>query len=150
MLKTTFSACSHFGPNSILKEYCCVWNELLTIYRSLSGPSGPNPCKTLEKVERKSGKSLERIFSGPSRDFFQTLKTFSRPFPDFWLACPESLGGEHARDPGLSVSRCQSVPVSVAAELNLFHFGHFFSKHLAGLPVAFPPMFCSWAFPVGR
>ena len=67
----------------------CLGNPL-TIYRGLSGPPGPKPRKSLEKVSwglrprnaprvwKRSRKSL----SGPFRDFLQTLQTFSRPFPD--------------------------------------------------------------------
>ena len=54
----------------------------LAIYRGLSGPPGPKRRKSLKKVPRESGKSLEKVFSGRFRDFFQTLETFSRLFAD--------------------------------------------------------------------
>ena len=58
----------------------------MAIYRGRSGPPGPKPRKSLKKISRglrargprESGKSLEKVFSGPFRDFFQTLETFSR------------------------------------------------------------------------
>ena len=58
----------------------------LDIYRALSGPPAPEPRENLKKVSRglrpgaprESGKSFEKVFSGPFRDFFQTLDTFFR------------------------------------------------------------------------
>ena len=57
----------------------------LTIYRGLSGP-----LKSLKKVSRglrprdppRVWKKSRKSLSGPFRDFFQTLQTFSRLFPD--------------------------------------------------------------------
>ena len=65
------------------------------------GPSGPETPKKSEKNSEKgllaprpleSGRSLKKAFSGPFRDFFQTLETFSRLFPDPRGARPEALG----------------------------------------------------------
>ena len=45
------------------------------VWKKSPGPQAPGP-------PPESGKSLERVFPGPYRDFFQTLETFSRLFPD--------------------------------------------------------------------
>ena len=57
-----------------------------TLKKSLPGPPAPGP-------PRESGKSLEKVFRDLFRDFFQTLQTFSRLFPD-------SRGGPGAGGPG--------------------------------------------------
>ena len=68
------------------------------------GPSGPETPKKSEKClpgppapgpPQESGKSLEKVFSGPFRDFFQTLETFSRFFSDFFGVS----GSDRPRDP---------------------------------------------------
>ena len=71
----------------------------LTIYRGLSGPPGPKPRKSLEKVSRglrpgdprESGKSLGKVF----RDLFETFSRLSRLFRDLF----QTLGGSRGRRP---------------------------------------------------
>ena len=68
----------------------------LAIYNILSGPLGPKPRKSLEKVSqglwpqgpRESGKSLEKVSS-----LEKSRKDFFEPFPD-------SRGGPRAGGPG--------------------------------------------------
>ena len=93
----------------------------MAIYRGLSSRPSPKPRKCLKKVSRglrprgprESGKSLEKVFSGPFQDFFQTLETFSRLFPDSRGALgPEAPGDFFSDFFGVSGPEGPRVPVN--------------------------------------
>ena len=65
------------APPSVYLYFLRRVGNPLAIYRGLSGPLGPKPRQSLKKVSPRVWKKSRKSLSGPFRDFFQTLRTFS-------------------------------------------------------------------------